>query len=168
LLSFLPPMPDAATLETMAWWAGTCALVALGGWGIARIANSRSPFAGPRDREPPPVEVPGYTPPGADDDRWTTLRSGLRYTLAGAFGGAMMGWLTATPESLDPGLDFLFETLGVVAAAIMLIRVMRDRPAVGEAPPDDPDDTVAARLPGAILQLTAAALFALIALATLM
>ena len=148
-------MPDAAMLETMTWWGLAGAAIALGGWAVAWLADRRSPFAGPR--QSPTVEVLGFTPPGENEHDWTSPRSAARLAVAGAFGGALLSWIIAAPDELDDRLQLGMELAVVAAAALVLLRTMRDIPAVGEAPPDDPDATLAVRVRNAALKLAASA-----------
>lgn len=157
LLQFLPSMPDAATLGQMAMWAGGGALTVFFGWALARIGDSRSPFAGPRVEKPPPMDIPGYEPPDDEHDDWTTLRAGLQFTALGALGGALIGWGLTQPDLPDDRFQLGVEVLAVCAAAFVLARTMQDIPAVGEAPPDDPDKAHSARVRNALLKLGAAA-----------
>lgn len=150
-------MPDAATLGQMAVWAGGGALTVFFGWALARIGDGCSPFAGLRAEEPPPVDIPGYEPPEGEHDDWTTLGAGLWFTVWGALIGALIGWAQAQPDLPDDRFQLGMEVLAVCAAAFVLARTMQDIPAVGEAPPDDPDKAHSARVRNALLKLGAAA-----------
>jgi hypothetical protein len=57
----------------------------------------------------------------------------------GRAGGSFFGWLTARPSGPDSGLRLAQEAIAFGVAAFVLVRVVRDIPAVGEAPPDDPE-----------------------------
>jgi hypothetical protein len=140
----------------MAWWAGAGAAVGLGSWAITFIVNYRE------DRVPrwssacdrPGIEVPGYHP-DEEENRFAAPGMALQLPLVGALGGAALGWFMSLSESVDPGLQLAIELVAFTAAAFVLVRTMRDIPAVGEAPPDDPDKRVAVRVRNAALKLAA-------------
>jgi hypothetical protein len=149
-------MPVAATLEAMAWWAAVGAGLGLGGWLFGWIAERGAAFGDARPADLPEVEVPGFKSPGEDERAWVTPRGALRLAVGGAVGGALMGWVIESPEGFDERLQLGLELAAVAVAAVVLVRTLDDIPAVGEAPPGDPDESHPVRIRNAVLKLMGA------------
>lgn len=102
--------------------------------------------------------MPGFKPPGSEETDWTSPRAAPRLAAFGALGGAVIGWIISLPDGLDSRLELGAELFGLAAAGLVLMRTMRDMPAVGEAPPDDPEQDFRTRVRNAALKLGGAAL----------
>ena len=142
MLDLLPLLPDPAALAAMPWWAAGGAALGLGATAFQWL--TRPGVFGEIVREAP-IHVPGAPKP--DDPApapWSP--AGLRAALLGAVIGAAIGWGWYLPEESRDRVGVLFALVGVLHSAWRLLRVHRDAPAVGEPPPDDPEQTVQARL----------------------
>lgn len=111
----------------------------------------------------PPLHIPG-APKAADPAPSPWGPSGVFSAVVGAATGAVFAWGWYGPEAAMYRLGVIFAFVGVVHAVWQGLRLVRDAPAVGEAPPDDPDKTVAARMPGVLGGIALACFGALIAL----
>lgn len=138
----------------MAWWAVGGAAA-----GLASVAFQwivKPGVFGELAREEP-VHVPGAPQP-ADPapPPWSLV--GWRAAAIGAVLGALGAWGWYGPEDTRHRIGLIFAILGVAQSLWQLVRLHDGAPAVGEPPPDDPEDTVQARLPRAWWGLVMAAL----------
>lgn len=157
MLELLPQLSDQAR-AAVAWWAGLGAAVGFGGWLINFVVNyHRRPPRRAQSCDRPGVEVPGHK--GDDGGRAGLMspQAAVGVALVGAVAGGLIGLGIDGPEGLNDRLELLGQLLAVASAAFVLTRIMRDTRPVGEAPPEDPDGTLAARLPWAVVQLALAA-----------
>lgn len=143
-MTILPPWPDAATLEMMRWWAAGGAAIGFGAvavqWLAKRVLRKVPAEAQLHIPGAPRVHDPAPTPWGP---------AGLAALLGCAVIGAASAWGWYGPDEARRPIGVLFAVVGVLQAVRRLLGVSRDAPAVGEPPPDDPEKTVAARLPAA-------------------
>src|SRR5687768_8087046 len=115
-------MPDAGSLEAMAWWGGGGALITFAGWAVARFLDLRAtPFGGGRAWDPPPVEVPGFEPPD-DGNKWHSPRTGLGLAVTAGLVGAAMGWSSKAPGARSGQFELMAELFAVAAAVFVLVR----------------------------------------------
>ena len=144
-MSFLPPWPDAATLAAMPYWVigGAAA-------GLAAIAFEWivKPGVFGRVVREEPIHVPGAPKPvDVAPPPWSA--AGLRAAAIGAVVGGVAAWGWLGPKESQQSIGVTFAIVGVVQSIWLLVCIQRDAPAVGEPPPDDPAETVEARLRGA-------------------
>ena len=151
MLDLLPALPDQATLAAMPSWAAIGAAIGLGAWIFNRIAERNMRFGREDSSSLPAVEVPGAELDKEPD--WTSPKLALKLTMAGALVGAFVAWPIAAPLEDHDKFELLAAAFGLFAAMVALTRLLRDRTAVGEAPPEDPENTVARRLPGVALDV---------------
>lgn len=142
----LPPLPDQATLEMMALWAAAGATTGFGSV-FARWLLKPGVF-GNIEYEPP-LHIPGAPQPESPLPRPWSM-AGARAAAAGAAVGALMAWGWYGPEDTQVRLGVLLALAGLARSLWYVVHTLRDVPAIGEPPPDDPDKTVAARMPGAL------------------
>ena len=142
LLQYLPSLPTAATLEVVPYWAvGGAAL----GFGAILVQWLIKPGVfGDIVREPP-RHIPGAPKPD-DPARSPWGPAGLGAAALGAAVAALWAWGWYGPEEEMRGIGVFVALVGVGQSLRQLLRTVRDVPAVGEAPPADPEDSVATRL----------------------
>ena len=147
------PPPDAATIEAMKAWAIAGAALGFGTL-LPKWLAAHGWRGAPSE---PTLHIPGA--PGADKAApapWSA--PGLGTATLGAFLGAMGAWGWYGGPSAQHAIGLAMACLGVPAALWQVLRVQRDGPAVGEPPPDDPDEAPSVLLFRALAGLGFAAL----------
>jgi len=159
MFDLLLPMPDPATQDAMIRWAVGGAVLGFGSilvqWFVKRVLRRA-----PADLA---LHIPG-APQVSDPTPAPWSPAGLWAAIVLAVIGAMGAWGWYGSELAQQRLGLILATVGVLQAVWQLLHVVRDIPAVGEPPPDDPDKTVAARMPAAWGGIAMACFGALVAL----